>query len=440
MGLSIFGMMNQSTSGLMLSQAGMSVTTQNINNANTANYTRQRLLQTPSASIYYKGTGYLGTGVSAQNVQRLRDQHMEAKIQGEISSMNQYGSASEIWGNLEAIFEETDTNGFSATMKEFWNGWSELSKDSTSVTYKNAILETSKDIASTLNRFNERLSSEVDDIDSKLSTHLKQLDGLLRDLELVNESLQKAYDIDPTKTANDLLDTRDALVREISIYIPIEPTYADSGVVELQTTLSDGTVSDVLAQDLTQLTAMSDQFNGGVFKGLVDMKNEIQTNIQVHLNQYTQTFAEAVNDIQGFDFFTFDAANPTGSLAVNPELLNHNLDINVSGGADGNQAILDMLALRDQTFTIDGETVTFSQSFNSLVGEIGANVQKSETALTQAEAMYEYLSAKIESQSGVNLNEETLNLVQYQKAYEANAKVIATLTEMLDTIINQLGA
>ena len=99
-----------------------------------------------------------------------------------------------------------------------------------------------------------------------------------------------------------------------------------------------------------------------------------------------------------------------------------------------------MLKIRNQTFKIGQTDVTFEQYFKQMISDLGISSQHAKSMVQTQDKLLTYLETQYLSISGVSMDEEIVNLVQYQKAYDANAKVIATLTDMLDTIINRMGA
>ncbi|HAX72175.1 MAG TPA: hypothetical protein DCY20_01485, partial [Firmicutes bacterium] len=78
-------------------------------------------------------------------------------------------------------------------------------------------------------------------------------------------------------------------------------------------------------------------------------------------------------------------------------------------------------------------------AFKTIISNIGSETKRAQDSLTSQETILTHLQTKAESLSGVSMDEEVAYLVQFQKSYEANAKVISTITDMLDTIINRMG-
>jgi flagellar hook-associated protein 1 FlgK len=130
-----------------------------------------------------------------------------------------------------------------------------------------------------------------------------------------------------------------------------------------------------------------------------------------------------------FDPATTSAAN----FALNSSLTFDKIAAAASGAASGdNTNALAMADLQNAT-TISG--TTFNGYYDSLVSKIGLDVQASQTTVAQDTAFTQQLTNLQQSNSGVSLDEELTNLVQYQRSYQASAKLITTATQMMDTVL-----
>ncbi|MDB8551158.1 flagellar hook-associated protein FlgK [Turicibacter sanguinis] len=436
---SLFGMMNSSTTGLMTSQAAINITANNIANANTDGYTRQRVTLGNARPVYMSGKGYLGTGVQIKDIQRIRDQHLDIQLRNETSTLKEFESKKEIMSELEMIFQEPSETGLNKMMTDMWNAWEELSKNADNSTMQTLVKENSKAVADQLNHFTTLLNKTMENIEARQDTQAGVAENIISQINDVNNLLANAYKTDPTKSPNELLDQRDALTKQLSEYIPVEVIINDNYTVEIKTTDINGQDVDVLGLDKNQIKAMAGNFKTGSLKGLEDSKGYVQE-YQKQLNHYTEALATAINKVQvdngGQPIFTFDPANPAGTITLNPNL--DNVVAGTNGDGDGSVA-LEILKLRDEKVTINGVDTKFDQYYKDLIGDVGVKSQHAQSMVEGQQTLIGYLEERYESISGVSIDEEVVNLVQLQKAYDANAKVISTITEMLDTIINRLG-
>ena len=435
---SIFGMMNSSTTGLMTSQAAINITGNNIANANTDGYTRQRVTVGNARPIYMNSVGYLGTGVQIKDIQRIRDQHLDVQVRNETSTLKEFEAKKEVMNEIETIFKEPSETGLNKMMTDMWNSWEELSKNADSSTMQTLVKENSKAVADQLNHFTTLLNKTVENINNRQDSQSEMAANIITKINDVNNLLENAYKMDPNKSPNELLDQRDALTKQLSEYMPIEVTVNANHTISVTTSVN-GQNEDVLALDKQGIKDITPDLKTGSLKGLEDSK-QYAGEYQTQLNEYTKALANSINKIHtdngGVEIFTFDPNNPAGTVTLNPNL--DNIVAGTSGNGDGSVA-LEILKLRDEKVTINGVDTKFDQYYKDLIGDVGVKSQHAESMVEGQQTLIGYLEERYESISGVSIDEEVVNLVQFQKAYDANAKVIATLTEMLDTIINRLG-
>lgn len=440
MASSLFGMMNTSTTGMMINQSAINVTSNNITNVNTDGYTRQRAHIRTNGEIYYRGVGYLGTGAQIADINRIRDQHLEAQIRNETSTYKEYEAKGEVLSEIEMIFNEPSDTGLNALLSKYWSAWEEVSKHPDNSTLKTSVVENAVSLADLLNHLSTQVDQTVTDAQSILNQQMDEAVLIIDQLQSINESIDRAHRQDPTRTPNDLLDQRDALTRQLAEYFPIDVKIEADGTVGVTTTLADGTTHDVLAMTRDDLANQVDQFKTGSLKGYSDIMQQTEQVYGSHLDEISKTLADSLNQVQGFDFFQYDPNDVAATIKVNPDLIDGKLSVVVgTDGAGDNRVALEVLNLRDQKFTIKGQEVTLEQSYKQLIADIGVKASHAESMVESQEKLLTFLDNKFLSISGVSLDEEIVNLVQFQKAYDANAKVISTITSMLDTIINQMG-
>jgi len=138
------------------------------------------------------------------------------------------------------------------------------------------------------------------------------------------------------------------------------------------------------------------------------------------------------------DIFTIDSTKDAAKdMAVNPVLVSDENKIAASGNSagDDNLNALAIAALRDGNY-MNNNTTNFSGYYNGLVGEVGVDVASSSRTLLSKQTMVDQLTTRKESISGVNLDEEMANMIRYQQAFTAAAKMINVVNDMLDELLN----
>ena len=110
-------------------------------------------------------------------------------------------------------------------------------------------------------------------------------------------------------------------------------------------------------------------------------------------------------------------------------------------GAEGdNTNALKIAQLQTTSFSTTKGDVTFSAFYGYFIGEMSSAKSQADTFTTTTEMSYSKLSTQLMSIRGVSEEEEQVNLVLYQRMYEANSRYINVIDEMLNTLINSLGS
>ena len=130
-------------------------------------------------------------------------------------------------------------------------------------------------------------------------------------------------------------------------------------------------------------------------------------------------------------------------IAVNQALLDNPRLLGSSYSADAletgdNGAALEMAAIR-YTNVLESDTQTVNEYYESMITEVGVNANANEQLLEVEEAFVNEFEARRQEVSGVNLDEEVTNLVMYQRAFEASARIITVADRMLETLVAMVG-
>lgn len=163
-------------------------------------------------------------------------------------------------------------------------------------------------------------------------------------------------------------------------------------------------------------------------------------------NAFTWDRADAVTSLAGGDlqFAVAPIAHPSGWMEINP-LISGDVQTIAAGFADSegtvhpgdNRAALAIAAIRN-TAVMVGDTRTFDDYFADAVTNIGLKGEQAQRSLETHIAIMQELKGLRDSISGVNIDEELSDIIKFQHGYNAAAKFISTIDEMLDTIINRL--
>ena len=125
---------------LMSQQVGINVTSHNIANASTLGYSRQRVSFSPTPALWER-YGYLGTGVQAASVGRLRDSYLDGQVRDSNGAMNSATTQQEVLSQVEASFNEPSEAGLSTMMSKFFNSWQDLSTHPEDSSSRNGVIQ-----------------------------------------------------------------------------------------------------------------------------------------------------------------------------------------------------------------------------------------------------------------------------------------------------------
>ena len=138
------------------------------------------------------------------------------------------------------------------------------------------------------------------------------------------------------------------------------------------------------------------------------------------------------------DIFTVDSTGDAAkNMMLNPDIVNDVNKIATSEDGSGNDNLnaLAIAGLRNGNY-MSNNTTSFDGYYSGLIGEIGVDAQNASRSFLYKQTMVEQLTSRRESISGVNLDEEMANLIRYQQAFTASARMITLVDEMMDELLN----
>lgn len=470
---------NTALRGLRAQQRGMYTTSHNIANANTEGYTRQRVVMTttpayPIPSINHPGgSGWqVGTGVVSQEILRVRDEFLDSQIRRETGTQGKWEQIEDVLKQIEVVFKEPSETGLSTLLSQFWASWQEFAKNADSVPVRTTLAETANSLAEAFNHSYNQLKTIQNDIDQVIELKVKEANSLIRQIADLNEQI---YNIAATGDhPNDLMDQRDLLLDKLSkiidFNVKVNPINmngeefsegrititvqdSDGNIIDLTAVDADNNLINSLSVDNTDkskvvLNGVEVKFNNGEIKGLQEVRNNNLDSYINNLNDLAKYLATNINEIhkEGYDLYGNKAGEDfflgvdAGNLRINPEIYK---DPSKIAGAkspsrgDGSNA-LEIAQLQNKAIS-DLQEATFDDYYKNFTASLGVAAHEAECMVVNQTALVDQLINRKESISGVSLDEEMSNMLLYQRAYEASARMITTLDSMLDKIINGMG-
>lgn len=216
----IFGTFNIAKSGLFAQQTAIDVTSHNIANANTEGYSRQKaVLQTsepysmPSINNA-SGLGQIGTGVDVKTIERIRDSLVDYQIRTENGIQGQYSTRDTFLSQIESIISEPSDTGLSTLIGKFFDSWQSLSSQPESSSARTSVVQDTQALTDELNHVSSQLSNLKDNSQMAIQNSVFGVNNILDQLNTVNKQIMQVSV--GGQSPNDLMDTRDSLLDELS--------------------------------------------------------------------------------------------------------------------------------------------------------------------------------------------------------------------------------
>ena len=419
-------------SGLEAAQAAITTTGENIANANTAGYTRQTVQTTPTTPLTIPGNTQqgggtqLGTGVSITDITRIRNQFLDVQYRAQNTGTSNANSNTSELGQVQTALNEPSDNGLQSVMSKFWGAWSGLASSPTNPAAQQAVVDAGQTLASTFNA----VSQQMQTVQSQAAQQYASLTGAngqvaddAQQIATLNSQISSATQagISP----NTLLDQRDKLLDDLSSLAQISVSTGSNGAV----TVNFGDASSPLVSGTTvtwpqTLTSAA----GGQLGSLLNMSSATGP-IGQYLSSLDNVAGQVISSVNALQpsspFFTGTTA---GTIAVSATASTVQTSSSSTSGADLAQGIANLA---------NGPA---DQAYAAFVAQVGSGVQAAQSTQSTQQAVLTAVSNQRQSVSGVSLDEEMTNLIQYQQAYQASARVMNAINSTLDTLINSVGS
>ena len=457
----IYGLLTVGQTALMTQQKAIDITSNNIANVNTPGYSRQRLNMEQNEPIRSDG-GQFSTGVRAnRKIQRIYDRFINAQINGENQELGRWQSQKEILEKAELMFEDASGYGLNGAMSHFWASWQSLTNNPSGRVERISLLTASQDLAETFNKLNYDLTQLQKDADISITGTVEQINPITEQIAELNLKIEEAEG--SGHNANDYRDKRELLSKELSnlidtqsfedgdgylhIYTANGKTLVDRSFSWNLTTKDDGTGKEGVywVNNQGSEEEITSAITGGKLKGWIEARDTI---VPDYLNRLDTLSNELINQVNsqhrlGFsqdgsttnqDFFSGnDASDISVATAIEADV-GLIAAASTSAGAPGDESNAILIANLQHSLAMSGST--FNDYYNSIVSDLGSDVAQATVYHAHQETILLSLDNYREEVSGVSLDEEMVHLVQFQSAYQAAAKIITTVDDMLDSLMS----
>ncbi len=446
---SLGGILDSSLSALFAARVGMSTVSHNIANANTPGFSRQETLlaaRQPQLLTY----GAIGRGVGVDGVRRLTDSFLVANQRLQSARLGGYAQVDSALQEIEGIFGPIDGDHLGEALDRFFAAWSDLTTPSVDPTPRVAVAGAARALVADLRSMQANLGDVARDLDRRIETEVAGLNELLRQVAEINGQVLSAEI--GGQSGNDLRDRRDLLLDRIAAMARVDAVERDDGTVDvivagrtlvtrshaeqldLQWSKTAGTpeLSVVTAQSRKEI-----ELPEGELAGLFAARDEQVGDVRQRLDGLARLIIDRVNELHvqgradGGSGRLFFVGSDAATIDLNPDLADDPTLIATSrSGLSGDNDLAREIA------ALGGEGAdSLTATYRALLGEVASRRGRFAFLLESQQATVESVQARIESVRGVSLDEEGANLMRYQQSYDAAARVITTLQEMFDTLL-----
>jgi flagellar hook-associated protein 1 len=430
--ISTFTGLQTALSGLEASQAAIDTTGENISNANTPGYTRQVVQTSENASLIIpalseQGGGTdLGTGVSISSISRLRDQFLDIQYRAQNTLTSNANTNSSELQQVQTALNEPSSSGLQSIMSQFWSSWSSLASNPSSSAAQQAVIDTGQTLAQTFNALSQQMSTVQTQAGQQYATLTGSNGQVAQDAgQIATLNAQIVQATQAGQSPNALLDQRDNLLDDLSSLAQTSVTNQSDGSV----TVSFGGAATPLVTGSTvtwpqTLTSSA----GGRLGALLTLSSSTGPigQFQSALDNVAGQVISSVNALQPSSPFFSGTSASTIAVAATPSSIQ--TSSSSTSGADLAQGIANL----------SGGAA--DQSYAAFVAQVGDGVQAAENTQSTSQAVLTAVSNQRQSVSGVSLDEEMTNLIQFQQAYQASARVMNAINSSLSTLMSAVGS
>lgn len=464
----IHGLLDMGRRGMAVSQSALGTTSHNIANKSTEGFSRQRVDVITNPSLG-DGNKRVGTGAKLSGITRTNNPWLEKQIEREGSNLAFLEGRSGALQRLEATFNEQTVKGLSNSMTEFFNSFRELANNPENLTARTVVRDNANMLIKNFQDMDRQIVSVANELNGVIDAGVKDVNAHAKEIARLNEKISS---IEVTGVeANDERDRRDLLVKKLSEKLDI--SYAEdekSGMInitagktailvsgtshaELKTSNNQSNQTQVMYEMSaggTQ-TDLTEQFKRGALGGAIDLRDGMVASLRGDLADLSYNIANEVNNahVEGFDRYSKQASDffelpADGKFAIENLKLSEAIRTDVGriatsakANAPGDNTIANVIhSLQFKPVMGAERTFTFDSFYNSKVGEVGVMSQKSQANLESQKGILDQVKNVRESISGVSLDEEAQKMIEFQKSYEASARIIRMADEMFDTVLN----
>jgi flagellar hook-associated protein 1 FlgK len=464
--MGILSTLSIAAQALKAQQLAIQTTGHNLANSATPGYSRQRV-DLVSAIPTFQGGVFVGQGVDVQAITRVVDRFAEAELLSQNGDVGYSEAESQALNSLQEVFPVT--GGINGALSDFFTALSDLTNNPAGMTERIAAVAKANALGDSIALTRQNLTSLQQNIDQDLQNSLARLNVVLPQIAELNKQI--ALGEASGDSANDFRDKRQVLLQEVTKLTGATAREDETGQV---TVAVDGLLlvggdrfasfqsNNFNAAGFHQVTYVSPDGNAfdattliteGKIGATVNARDHQVQNVIDGLDQFAKALVDTINtqhalgfDLNGAaggDFFA-PIATTAGAAAdvkvADPVAADPRL-IAAAASADAlpgdNRNALALVGLRSANVAALGGQ-TLENGFLSLIGTVGSQVESAQARCDFQQDLLSQTQARRESTSGVNIDEEMIKLIQFQRAFEASSLLVRTGDSMYQSLLEMV--
>jgi flagellar hook-associated protein 1 len=455
--------LNNALSGALASQLALSTSSQNIANLQTKGYTRQAALLTaigPNA-----GTHGAGNGVEVGSLLRFSDGYKNQQLWRAGSDLGQYSQTQPYLTQLERVMGD-EASSLSGGIDKFFQALNAVAGvDPTSTPLRQQVVTAAGLMSQRFNSLNNVFNAQLLSVRQQRGAIVDSANSAIADIAALNKKI--AFSNASGDNASALIDARDLAIDKLSSQVALEVSDQPGGIRNISLKSGQSLViggvggkltasAGVGANQVFTLEFASSTFGvdpvglGGQLGGLSTYEQQTLLPMQQAVEDIASQLADKVNTQLGAGFtmagapgqplFTYTPGGGSKMMAVADGFQTDDLAFSSDGTPGDTGNLQQLVAIKGQPISVTTlGTVLLGDADTQLVGKLGVESQQNQASLATADTVRSQAMQDWQSTSGVNQDEEAMNLVEYQKMYQANMKVMSVANSLFDATLAMMG-
>ncbi|MYM27759.1 flagellar hook-associated protein FlgK [Duganella sp. CY15W] len=452
---------NNALSGALAAQAALNAVSQNIANAQTKGYTRQGVLLVATASDASANSP--GNGVQIGSLLRFSDSYKSQQMWRAASDLGQRSQVQPYLSQLETVMS-ADKSSISYGVDNFFKALNAAGVDPTSTPLRQQVITAADSMSQQFNSIYNLTANQLISVQQQQTAILPSLNESLSGIAALNQQIVSLGATGTNTSA--LLDKREQLIDSVASQVAVEVINNPDGTASVSLKSGQPLVVSNLAANLNYVSTsgastltltfantsfkLDDTKVGGQLGGLGDFRDNTLKPLQKSISEIAEQMSQKINDTltsgfksdgtAGVAMLSFNPTSATGLLQVASGFLTTDLAFSSDGTPGDSGNLQKLVDVKGQPINLTSiGSVLLGDADTQIVGKLGISSQQNQSQLKTATTIRSQAEDDWKSTSGVNTDEEAINLVEFQNMYQANMKVIAVANTLFDSTLQMFG-